>query len=109
MNWEKLTDIAQLDEIKSISGDRSVLIFKHSTRCSISATALARLERNWKNNGNVTPYFLDLITYRQISNKIAEMFQIEHESPQALLIKNGKCVYDASHMSISFDEIANNA
>ena len=111
MNWEKLTDIAQLDTIKKESGTSPVLIFKHSTRCSISATALARLERNWKseNPTGMKAYYLDLISFRPVSNKIQEEFHIEHQSPQALLIKDGQCVYDASHMAISLDEIMHHA
>jgi bacillithiol system protein YtxJ len=67
--------------------------------------ALSRLERTWK-EGSTTPYFLDLISYREISKKIAEEFQVEHQSPQVLIIKGGQSVYDASHMAISFDEIS---
>jgi bacillithiol system protein YtxJ len=111
MNWEKLTDIAQLETIKTESAANPVLIFKHSTRCSISATAMARLERNWKseNPKGLKTYYLDLIAYRPVSAKIEADFHIEHQSPQVLLIKNGKCVYDASHMAISMDEIVSHA
>lgn len=107
MNWNKLTDIAQLDEIKKESLQHPVLILKHSTRCSISATTLGRLERSWKEDeiSELKPYYLDLIAYRPISNKIAEEFGVWHESPQALIIRNGESVYDASHFDISFDEI----
>lgn len=108
MNWIKLESDTQLEEIKNISKQDSVLIFKHSTRCSISSTALNRLERNWKQVNNLQTYYLDLIAYRAISNKIATTFDIEHESPQVLLIKNGICVYYASHLAISFDEICEN-
>ncbi len=105
MNWNKLTDITRLEEIKKESYQHPVLILKHSTRCSISSATLGRLERNWKQDevGDLKPYFLDLITYRAISNQIAEDFGVWHESPQALIIHNGECVYDASHFDISFD------
>lgn len=105
MNWIKLTSTDQLNSIKEKSNQVPQVIFKHSTRCSISSMALGRLER--------TPapeqadfYYLDLIAHRDISNKIAEEFHIHHESPQVLVIKHGKCVYDESHMGISMDEIA---
>lgn len=73
--------------------------------------ALDRLERNWDQEEmqNVVPYFLDLISYRSISNKIAETFGVQHESPQVLLIENGKCVYNASHMGISYDTLKKEA
>ena len=111
MIWEKLTDISQLETVKSDSLNKPVLIFKHSTSCSISATALSRLERNWKDEAakGIKPYYLDLKSFRDVSNKIASEFHVEHESPQVLLIKNGDCVYNASHLGISFDEILKNA
>ena len=104
MNWNKLTDPAQLEEIKALSHEKPVLIFKHSTRCSISGMSLDRLLRNWKaeDSERVTPYFLDLIAYRSISNQIEVFFGVPHESPQVLLIKDGKSVYDESHYSISY-------
>lgn len=102
MNWNKLISDTQLAEIKEESTKRPVLIFKHSTTCSISAMALSRMERNWNDQLGVKPYYLDLLANRPISSKIEYEFGIEHESPQVLLIRNGECVYDASHMAISF-------
>jgi bacillithiol system protein YtxJ len=107
MNWNQLTDITQLEQIKKESHQHPVLIYKHSTRCSISSATLGRLERSWKSEeiGDLKPYFLDLIANRTISNQIAEDFDVWHESPQALIILNGESVFDASHFDISFDEI----
>jgi bacillithiol system protein YtxJ len=102
MNWNKLNSDSQLAEIKEESENQPVLIFKHSTTCSISAMALSRMERNWSDQLGVKPYYLDLLANRTISNKIVSEFGVDHESPQVLLIRNGECVYDASHMSISF-------
>ncbi len=102
MNWNKITSDAQLDEIKEESAKQPVLIFKHSTTCSISAMALSRMERNWSDQLGVKPYYLDLLANRPISKQIEQIFGVEHESPQVLLIRNGECVYDASHMAISF-------
>ncbi|GAB2520801.1 bacillithiol system redox-active protein YtxJ [Spirosoma aerophilum] len=102
MNWNKITSDTQLDTIKEESAKQPVLIFKHSTTCSISAMALSRMERNWNDQLGVKPYYLDLLANRPISNKIEHLFGVEHESPQVLLIRNGACVYDASHMAISF-------
>ncbi len=108
MNWNQLTDQAQLTEIREESYNQPVLIFKHSTRCSISSTALNRLERNWKQEevGSLKPYYLDLIANRPISNEVAEKFGVEHQSPQILVIQNGDCVYSATHFEISFADIA---
>ena len=104
MNWITLNNETQLDEIKTTSAQQPVVIFKHSTRCAISAMVKSRLERE-KAPGEVSFYFLDLIAYRAISNRIADTFNVEHESPQVLLIRDGKCVYDESHNGISMDEI----
>lgn len=108
MDWIQLTAATQLAEIKELSKSKPQVIFKHSTRCSISGVAKNRLERS-KVPGNVDFYFLDLIRNREISNKIAEDFSVYHESPQVLLIKNGECVYDESHSGISMDEIEEQA
>lgn len=107
MNWNHLERTEQLNDIVNESSDNTILIFKHSTRCNISRAALDRLERNWKEAEvpNVKPYFLDLLSYRNISNAIAEQFNVEHQSPQVLIIRNGKSVYDNSHYGIDFSEI----
>lgn len=107
MNWKKLTEASQLEEIKELSKTKPVLIFKHSTRCSISSMSLDRLLRNWKTEDGekVVPYFLDLIAYRKLSDQVEEEFGVSHESPQVLIIRDSKAVYDNSHYGISYPEI----
>lgn len=103
MNWIKLEDIKQLEDIRVANGYS--LIFKHSTRCSISMMAKKRVDMDLDDlPENVKPYFLDLIAHREISNQIAEIFSVYHESPQLLLIKDGECVLDQSHGDISIEE-----
>ncbi len=107
MNWNKITSEAQIDQLITESTEKPVLIFKHSTRCSISSMSLDRLLRNWKEEDSlqITPYYLDLIAYRSISNLVAERLGIPHESPQVLLLKSGKVTYHESHYGISYAEI----
>ena len=107
MEWISLKDSKQLDEILAESAKQPVLIYKHSTRCNISRSALDRLERKWDPSaaGHVKRYFLDLLSYRPISNRIADVFKVEHQSPQVLVISNGKSVLDLSHFDIDFDLI----
>lgn len=107
MNWNYLESPEQLNDIARESTDKDILIFKHSTRCNISRATLDRLERNWKDAEvpNVKPYFLDLLSHRNISNAIADQFHVEHQSPQVLIIRNGKSVYDDSHYGIDFNTI----
>lgn len=108
MEWNSLTEIQQLEIIKEESSQQAVAIFKHSTRCSISATALDRFERNWaktQDKKGVKFYYLDLIAHRDISNKIATEFGVDHESPQLLLIKNGGTIFSESHYGIDFADV----
>lgn len=104
MNWIDLHDIQQLAAIKELSATRPQVIFKHSTRCSISSMAKTRLERE-EQPATADFYFLDLVRYRSISDQIAEDFAVQHESPQVLLIRNRECVYEESHSGIRMDEI----
>lgn len=107
INWRTLNRPEQIQDIIEESKQKPVIIFKHSTSCTISATAKGRMERQWDDSEleNVTPYYLDLLSFRPISNEIAATFGVEHESPQLLLIRDGKCQYDASHLGIRLDEI----
>lgn len=105
MNWNPLNQISQLADIDVESQNQTVVIFKHSTRCSISSTALSRIERKWNEAQPLKWYYLDLLQYREISNKLAEHYEVEHQSPQVLLIKSGKCVYTTSHLDIDVDQI----
>lgn len=107
MQWNTLENTAQLTDIEQLSMQKPVLIFKHSTTCSISSTSLNRLERVWKDadNDTVTPYLLNLLQYRSLSNEIAARYGIEHESPQAIVLHNGKAVYHASHWDIAYPDI----
>ena len=101
MNWHQLESEAQLDLIAKASFEVPQILFKHSTRCSISRMALSKTERNWNfTDAQVQPYYLDLLQHRIISNKIAEQFNVEHQSPQLLLIKDGKCVFSSTHNDI---------
>jgi bacillithiol system protein YtxJ len=103
MNWTSLDSANQVDSIKQQPGYS--LIFKHSTRCSISMMAKRRFELDWdKLPADMPLYFLDLIKHRELSNQVAQSFQVHHESPQMLLIKDGECILDQSHGGISVDE-----
>jgi len=104
MNWNPINSLDQLEQIKTASFNTPQVIFKHSTTCSISRMALDRFERATPPE-NVDFHYLDLLNYRGISNEIATFFQVHHESPQVILIKNGECIYDESHYGIMMDEL----
>jgi bacillithiol system protein YtxJ len=107
MNWNHLNKPEILEEIKEVSKTQKVMIFKHSTRCSISAMALNRLERSWQENEMqaIKPYYLDLLNFRAISNQIEMQFGVEHQSPQLIIIENAQAVYDASHYDINYQDL----
>lgn len=104
MVWKNLEQLTALEELDTASFAHPIVIFKHSTRCSISDVAKARLDREDNLNG-VDFIYLDLIKHRDISNALAEKYNVHHESPQILLIYKGECVYDESHIGISMAEI----
>jgi bacillithiol system protein YtxJ len=108
MNWINITSVAQLEEIKDRSKTKPQLVFKHSTRCSISSMTKARLEKS-KQPDNIDFCFLDLINYRNLSTRISEDYNVWHESPQILLIRNGECIYDESHTAIRMEDIIERA
>lgn len=108
MNWKPLTQPGQVEEISRLSAIRPQVIFKHSTRCSLSSTILSRLERSSYPEG-IDFYFLDLIAYRDLSHQVAEAFDVWHESPQVLVIREGQCIFDESHMAIRMEEIIEQA
>ena len=106
MNWIDLVAEAQLSDIVTLSHTQPVVIFKHSTRCSISVAAKGRLERNWDfAPDEITAFYLDLLQYRNISAKIATDFSVHHESPQLLLIWKGECTYAESHIAITVADL----
>lgn len=106
VNWIPLTDISQLSEIEENSNGKTIGIFKHSTRCSISRFALKQFENEYDlTEDEIDLYFLDLLNHRDISNEIANQFNVMHQSPQILVIKNGVAVYNASHDSINVHDL----
>lgn len=101
--WENLTSHEQLAD--ALAEDSFVLLFKHSTRCSISSMAISKFESKWNTSQPVRLLYLDLLNYRSISNEIADKTGITHQSPQAILLKGGKVLYHNSHSGISANEI----
>jgi len=107
MNWITLNKEVELSKIVEQSFIRPQLIFKHSTRCSISSIAKGRMDKSDVDK-DCDCYYLDLIAFRNISDQIAETFHVHHESPQILLIRNGECIYEESHNAIRPDDILEN-
>lgn len=105
MEWKELKEQSQLEQLKTQSEEQPVLIFKHSTRCSISRFALKQFENEFDLQDKITTYYLDLLNHRDISNEIAFQFNVQHQSPQLLLLKNRVVVYHTSHEDIDATEL----
>jgi bacillithiol system protein YtxJ len=104
--WIQLTQMETLEEIAEDSSNQPIAILKHSTSCGISRMVLRQFEQNYNiDPTSVKLYFLDLLSYRDISNKIALRFNVPHQSPQLIVIKDGKSVYDASHSEIDVNKL----
>ena len=102
LNWTPLISVDEIKTIKEISKRQSILIFKHSTRCGISRVVIKKFESLFnEENKQLKVYYLDLLNFREVSSKLSEVFQVIHQSPQLLVIKNGISVYDGSHYEIT--------
>lgn len=102
VNWIPLTSLEQLDEIKNQSKTESIFIFKHSTRCGISSMVIKRFEALFQEeHQHLKVYYLDLLNYRSVSDEVGYAFQVMHQSPQLIVIKNEVSVFHASHYDIT--------
>ncbi len=101
LNWNYLESMEDLDNAEQQSHEKTIVLFKHSTRCSISRFVLKSFENTYNiPEDKMAIYFLDLIEYRPISNEIAERFEVMHQSPQLIVLKEGKAIFTTSHESI---------
>ena len=99
--WHRLTSLEQLQTIDEESKGKPVAIFKHSTRCGISRMVINQFESSYDlTDDQLKLYYLDLLSYRDVSNEVGYKFQVMHQSPQLIVIKNGTAVAHASHHSI---------
>lgn len=102
MFWTPLHSTAQLSDIEKASYTTPQLLFKHSTRCGISLSALHTVENESAAlSQSLQCHYLDLLNYREVSHAIAAKWNIPHQSPQAIVIKNGEAIYSSSHAAIS--------
>jgi bacillithiol system protein YtxJ len=103
--WVALTTEEQLKNALVEAEAETSLFFKHSTRCSISSMAMARFEENWNLDNACKLFYLDLITFRNVSNLMAELTHVEHQSPQVIVIRNNELIYTATHSAIDARQI----
>ena len=99
--WINLNSLSQLVEVEEKSKTKTQVIFKHSTRCGISRMVMNQFVDAYDVDANLDLYYLDLLNYRDVSNEVGYKFQVMHQSPQMLIIKNGVAVTHASHGAIN--------
>ena len=105
-NWEAFNSISQLEEILSLSHEVPCIIFKHSTRCGISLHVKSDVEEDWNlTDEQVKMYYLDLLSFREVSNFVASSLNVTHQSPQIIILKGGKVIYYVSHRAINNADI----
>ena len=100
MDWNALESLEDWKQAVEASHTSPVVVFKHSTRCSISRMALKLTQQRWELPENTTAYLLDLLNHRDVSQAIAEDLGVEHQSPQMVLIRDGKALHHANHSNI---------
>lgn len=106
IQWQKLESFEGIERIKNRSNEVPCVIFKHSTRCNICTIAKYRLEDDWDfKPDEMEAYYLDVLLFRPVSMEVGNTFKVHHESPQVLLIVNGACIYDASQLDITLEEL----
>jgi bacillithiol system protein YtxJ len=106
--WRLIESVSDLVKAIELSEETPVLLFKHSTRCSISSMALSTFNREWQLSEEQCPiYYIDLLKYREVSNEVARLTGVVHQSPQAIVMKGGSVIYSASHGAIDAESVEN--
>ena len=104
--WKQLTTVDQLNAIEELSKGKTQVIFKHSTRCGISKMVMNQFVSAFDVDASLDLYYLDLLSFREVSNEVGYKFQVMHQSPQILIIRNGVMVAHASHGGINEIDLA---
>lgn len=105
--WKEIQTKEQIDQLVQHSHQQPVLIYKHSTRCSLSTMAKNNMESGFSllKDHNIDVHYLDLIRFRDVSDYIESHLGVRHESPQVILLQNGEVVQHESHMRIDPEKI----
>lgn len=108
-DWYQIASMDELNEAEKESHKRAIAIFKHSVTCGVSAHAKHRMENGFDlDPESCRLYYLDLLSNRDISDEIARRYDVRHQSPQMIIIQNGKAVFDTSHHAVSLDTLKEN-
>ncbi|MEO9953643.1 bacillithiol system redox-active protein YtxJ [Nonlabens sp.] len=106
IQWDTLESIDQLDNIINNSSIKPKVIFKHSTRCGISRMVFNQFQKGYESNDdNVTYYLLDLLSYRDVSNAVAQKLNVVHQSPQVIIMYDKEVIHTESHHGIDIKKV----
>jgi monothiol bacilliredoxin len=107
MTWQYLETLPQLQQIDELSFSEPVLVYKHSTRCGICTAVKNELDEKLQKESDekFKIFFLDLLRHRDISTAIEKKYDVKHQSPQVLIIRDGKCIYSATHYDINYQSL----
>ncbi len=106
-----LETVGQLEELLEQSSTKTVFLFKNSTQCGISAKAKQDFQTfvvKHEENKDFVFAIVDVIEHRDVSDRIEELLEVEHESPQLIIVKKGKQVFNTSHWDITLERIEEN-
>lgn len=104
--WIYITEDGDIEKLEKRSFEKPVIIFKYSTRCGINRITLRQFEKDLPSEPDFAFYFMDLVKYRSLSNEIADKFGVRHESPQLIVLKDGKVLHHSSHQDINAKELS---
>ncbi len=104
MQWTWLTDEIGWYDILALSEQRTVLLFKHSHKCSLSSIAKHRLDDH-PSNPELSGWIIDVVAHRALARLIARELDVIHESPQVLIIEKQECIWEEDHLDIQADEV----
>lgn len=107
MSYTDVTSTAALAEMITLSEQQPVLFFKHSRTCGISDRAFREFERYLQSpeSTQVRNCVIVVQTAREVSNSLARLMGIEHETPQAILVRDGRAVWNDSHMALKSEAL----
>jgi len=106
-NLTPLNDVQSLDAAIAESRERPVLLFKHSRYCGVSCEALDELHSHIEGRTEATVVYkmITVQTHRPVSDAVSQRLGLRHETPQAILLRDGKVIWNASHFRITATQL----
>lgn len=97
--------VRDAEELDRAFGEPWALLFKHSTRCPVSSAAWREVAAFRKAHPDAVVLVVHVVEQRALSNAVASRTGVRHESPQAILIENGRVAWHDSHEGVTADAL----